>query len=181
MSFTFRTFAATAGIALALAMPILATPAFAADIMVDDAYARSASPTAKTGAAFMQIVNHGEADRLTGAASPAADLVQLHTHVESSDGVMQMMHVEDGFELPADSTLSLERGGKHVMFMGLTAPLAQGDTVPVTLSFEKAGNVTIDVTVDLERLPGEAMTHDMDHDMDHEDGHQMDDGAAQSE
>ncbi len=149
MSFTFRTFAATA--AIALAMPVLAMPAFAGDIMVEDAYVRSASPTAKTGAAFMQIINHGEADRLTGVASPAADLVQLHTHVESSDGVMQMKHVEGGFEVPADGTLSLERGGKHVMLMGLTAPLAQGDTVPVTLSFEKAGDVTIDVSVDLER------------------------------
>ena len=148
MSFTFRSIAAAAAIACAM-------PAFAGSITVQDAYARSASPTAKTGAAFMQIVNDGPDDRLIGAASPAADVVQLHTHVESGDGVMQMKHVEDGFDMPAGSTLSMERGGKHVMMMGLTAPLAQGDVVPVTLTFEKAGDMTIDVPVDLNRMPGQ--------------------------
>jgi hypothetical protein len=131
--------------------------------MIEDAYARSASPTSKTGAAFMQIVNHGDGDRLIGAASPAADVVQLHTHIESGDGVMQMKHVEEGFDLPSHGTLSLERGGKHVMLMGLTAPLAQGDTVPITLRFEKAGDMTVEIIVDLERMPGDAMGHDMDH------------------
>ena len=148
MSFTFRSIAAAAAIACAM-------PAFAGGITVQDAYARSASPTAKTGAAFMQIVNDGEDDRLIGAASPAANVVQLHTHVESGDGVMQMKHVEEGFDMPAGSTLSMERGGKHVMMMGLTAPLAQGDIVPITLTFEKAGDMTIDVPVDLERMPGQ--------------------------
>lgn len=153
---------------------LAAMPAFASDIMIDDAYARSASPTAKTGAAFMQIVNHGEADRLVDVTSPAAELVQLHTHVESDAGVMQMKHVEEGFDLPANGTLSLERGGKHVMLMGLTAPLEQGKSVPVTLTFEKAGEMTIDVTVDLERAPGEGMSHDMDHSK----GHGSKDGEA---
>lgn len=161
MSFTFRTFAAAA--VLAIAIPALAMPAIACDIEVHDAYALSASPTAKTGAAFMEIVNVGDADHLIGVASPAAERVELHAHVESGDGVMQMIHVEDGFELPARSTLTLQRGGKHVMLMGLTAPLVQGNMVPVTLSFEKAGDITVDVPVDLERKPGVAMDHDMDH------------------
>ncbi|SEK40650.1 copper chaperone PCu(A)C [Roseovarius nanhaiticus] len=152
MSFTLRSLAASAAL-------FAATPAFAADIMVEDAYARSAAPTSKTGAAFMQIINHGEADRLIGAASPAADLVQLHTHVESGDGVMSMVHVEEGFELPADGTLSMQRGGAHVMLMGLTATLEQGDVIPITLSFEKAGDMTVEVTVDLERMPKEGMDH----------------------
>jgi copper(I)-binding protein len=167
MSFTVRTFAAAVAIACAMT-------AFADGLMVEDAYARSAWPTAKTGAAFMLIVNHGEEDRLIGVASPAADLVQLHTHVESGDGVMQMKHVEDGFTVPAHSTLSMERGGRHVMLMGLTAPLAQGDTVPVTLTFQNAGDMTIDVTVDLERMPGTAMSHDMNH----AEGHEMDHDKA---
>ncbi len=154
MSFTLRSIVAGAAL-------FAAVPAIAADIMIEDAYARSASPAAKTGAAFMQIVNHGEEDRLIGVASPAADLVQLHTHVESGDGVMQMKHVEEGLELPAHGTLSMARGGKHVMLMGLTAPLMQGETVPVTLIFEKAGEMTVDVTVDLERMPGEGMEHGM--------------------
>lgn len=161
MSFTFRTLAATAAIAFAM-------PAFAEGIEIADPYARSASPTAKTGAAFMQIINHDEADRLINASSPAADLVQLHTHLEGDDGVMKMMHVEEGFDLPEDGTLHLQRGGKHVMLMGLTSPLEQGATVSVTLTFEKAGDMVLDVPVDLERMPG-GMDHDMDHDMEHGD------------
>ncbi len=165
MSFTFRTLAATAAI-------VLAMPAFAQGIEIAQPYARSASPTAKTGAAFMQIINHGEADRLIGAASPAAELVQLHTHMETDDGVMQMMHVQEGFDLPAGETVSLERGGKHVMLMGLTSPLEQGATVSVTLTFEKAGEMVLDVPVDLERMPGDMDMSggaEMDHDMEHGD------------
>jgi hypothetical protein len=164
MSFTLRTLAAVAGFALA-------TPVFAADLMVQDAYARSASPASKTGAAFMQIMNHGADDRLIAVASPAAKMVQLHTHVQDANGVMSMVHVEEGFALPAGETLMLERGGKHVMLMGLTAPLEQGGTVPITLTFEKAGDMTVDVIVDLERQPGAGTTH----------GHSMADGEKKAD
>ncbi|MFX0540665.1 copper chaperone PCu(A)C [Roseovarius sp. S4756] len=170
MSITLRSIVASAALFAAM-------PAFAADITVEDAYARSASPTSKTGAAFMQIVNHGAQDRLIGASSPAADIVQLHTHIESGDGVMKMVHVEEGFELPADGMISMQRGGKHVMMMGLTAPLAQGATVPVTLTFEKAGEMTVDVPVDLERMPGDSMEQGMSH----SEGHDMDHGEKKSD
>lgn len=138
----------------------LVTPATAQEIEIHDPYARSASPMAKTGAAFMVIRNHGDADdRLIGAASPAAERVELHTHREE-DGVMRMIHVEDGFDLPGgDGEIVLERGGRHVMFMGLTAPFAQGDVVPLTLTFETSGEVTLDVPVDLERTPDAGHGH----------------------
>ena len=64
---------------------------------------------------------------------------------------MQMRHDEDGFEIPADATHMLQRGGDHVMFMGLNRDLAQGDMVAVTLTFEKAGEVEVQIPVDLER------------------------------
>lgn len=153
------TFAAAALAAFAFAMPALAD-----GIMVEDAYARSASESAKSGAAFMQIVNHsGADDRLVAASSPVAEMVQLHTHKENEAGVMQMVHVEEGFELPVDGTLVLERGGMHVMFMGLNTPFVQGEMIPVTLTFEKAGDMTVDVMVDLERKPGAGMEHGMKH------------------
>ncbi|MEI4260225.1 copper chaperone PCu(A)C [Roseovarius sp. D0-M9] len=139
----------------ASAVLIAAVPALADDIVVEDAYARSASPTARTGAIFMQITNEGADDRLIGAASPAAELVQLHAHLASGDGVMQMKHASESFDLPANDTLSLERGSNHVMLMGLTAPLVQDATVPVTLTFEEARDLTFNVRVDLERMPGE--------------------------
>jgi len=133
----------------------MAVPAYAGDIMIKDAYARSASPGAATGAAFLHVMNTGAVeDRLIGAASPVAELVQLHTHEEDANGVMRMLHVQEGFAVPAGGMLMLERGGKHVMLMGLTAPLVQGYMVPVTLTFEQAGEIEIEVPVDLERIGG---------------------------
>jgi copper(I)-binding protein len=72
---------------------------------------------------------------------------------------MRMGEVEDGFALPADGEIVMERGGHHVMFMGLTAPFEQGDTIPLTLIFETSGEVTLDVPVDLERTPEEGHGH----------------------
>ncbi|QDC09062.1 copper chaperone PCu(A)C [Oceanicola sp. D3] len=144
--------------ALTLAALMAASPAVA-DIKVMDAYARSASPTAKSGAAFMEIMNTGEADdRLIAAASDAAARVELHTHKDMGEGVMRMMEVEEGFALPAGGAHALARGGDHVMLMGLTAPLEQGSTISVTLTFEQAGEMVVEIPVDNERKP-EAMDH----------------------
>lgn len=137
--------------------------AFADGIMVKDPYARSSTATSKTGAAFMVIMNHtGEDDRLVDARSDIAKRVELHTHKESGDGVMKMVHVEEGFAVPAGAMHALKRGGDHVMFMGLNAPLKQGDIVPVTLVFQKAGEVVVEIPVDLERKP-EHGAMNMDH------------------
>jgi copper(I)-binding protein len=142
-------------------------PAIAsAQVAVEDPYARAASPAARSGAAFMLIANEGATDdRLVSAASDVAERVELHTHVMDGD-VMRMIHVEEGFAVPAGETIALERGGMHVMFLGLTRPLAQGDTVEVTLSFERAGDVTVAIPVDNERMPG-----DMGHGAMQGDGH----------
>ncbi|WP_170429991.1 copper chaperone PCu(A)C [Ruegeria arenilitoris] len=136
-----------------LATALLATSAWAQDaISVNDAYARSSGKSAKAGAAFMMIQNSGETDdRLIGAESDAAARVELHTHQVDDSGVAKMVHVEEGFVIPAGEMHMLKRGGDHVMFMGLTAPFEHGATVPVTLIFEKAGEVEIEVPVDLER------------------------------
>lgn len=131
----------------------LATAAFAQDtITIEDAYARSSGKTAKAGAAFMMIQNSGDADdRLISVESDAAARVELHTHVIDANGVAKMMEVEEGFVIPAGDMHMLKRGGDHVMFMGLTGPFVQGATVPVTLVFENAGEVVVEVPVDLER------------------------------
>ena len=126
-----------------------ALPAFAADtITVTDAYARF-MPGAMAGAAFMQIENHGDApDRLLEVASDIAERVELHTHKAGSDGVMQMLHVPEGFEIPAGGSHALARGGDHVMFMGLTERPAEGAVVSVVLTFERAGEMTVEIPVD---------------------------------
>jgi copper(I)-binding protein len=131
---------------------MMAAPAFAGDIVIKDAYARSAGKMAKAGAAFMVIENTGDqADRLVSASSDIAKRVELHTHKDLGDGVMKMMHVEEGFAIPAGGKHMLHRGGDHVMFMGLTGSMGQGDVVTVTLTFEQAGEMVVEIPVDLER------------------------------
>lgn len=144
------------------ALPVLA------DITIEDAYARSSGPSAKTGAAFFVIKNTGHnEDRLINVTSDVSKLAQLHTHIHGDDGVMKMRHDEDGFEVPAMGAHALQRGGDHVMLMGLNGPMVQGETFDVTLTFEKAGDITVTVPVDLERTP-EDETMKMDHStMDH--------------
>ena len=149
---SFKTTLLAAVAATALALPAAAEMA---KIMVDDAYARASTPMAKSGAAFMGLMNHsGEDDRLIAASSDVARKVELHTHIEDANGVMKMTHVEEGFEIPAGEMVMLERGGKHVMFMGLTEPFEQGKMIDVTLTFEKAGDVVVQIPVDLDRKPG---------------------------
>lgn len=158
MSFTKTILAAATACALAI-------PAFADGIMIKDPYSRSAGPNAKTGAAFFGIMNNTDQDdRLIAAASDIAKLVELHTHIETADGVMQMRKVEGGFPVEAGGMHMLQRGGDHVMFMGLNSPMVDGETVTVTLTFEKAGDITVDIPVDLKRKPAEGMMQ-MDHTM----------------
>lgn len=143
----------------------LAIPAFADGIMIKDPYSRSAGPSAKTGAAFFGIMNKSDQDdRLIAASSDIAKRVELHTHIETADGVMQMREVEAGFPVEAGGMHMLQRGGDHVMFMGLIRPMAQGDMVTVTLTFEKAGDIIVEIPVDLERKPAKGMMK-MDHKM----------------
>ncbi|MCF6317048.1 MAG: copper-binding protein [Marinosulfonomonas sp.] len=152
---------------VAAAACAFALPTFAGEmgIMIKDPYSRAAGPNAKTGAAFFGIINHtGQDDRLIAASSDIAKRVELHTHIETADGIMQMREVKDGFPVEAGGMHMLARGGDHVMFMGLTRPMVQGEMVTVTLTFEVAGDIIVEIPVDLERKPaagGMAMDHKM--------------------
>lgn len=160
---SFRTAAIAAIATLSLALPAIAGDG----IMVKDPYARSSTKNAKSGAAFMTLMNHGsEDDRLVSASSDVAKRVELHTHKENAEGVMQMMEVEEGFPIAAGAMHALERGGDHVMFMGLNQSLNHGDMISVTLTFEKAGDISIEVPVDLERKPKHGMKMDHKHNHD---------------
>ena len=137
----------------AAAVTLFAAPAFA-EIMVKDAYVRSSTPSSVTGAAFMVLMNDGtEDDRLIAATSDVAGRVELHTHIQDANGVMRMTEIEGGIPVPAGSMHMLQRGGDHVMFMGLSAPLEQGSEIAVTLTFEKAGEMQVMIPVDHERKP----------------------------
>ena len=150
---------------------LLATPALA-EIHIHDPFARVSSIMAQSGAAFMMIENHGDTDdRLVAAQSDVAQRVELHTHLEDDHGVMRMFEVEDGFAIPAGGAHGLERGGDHVMFMGLTRQLSHGDTVELTLTFENAGDLTLEVPVDLERTADHGHGHNHDHGHGHDHNH----------
>ena len=151
---SLKTLAIAAICAVAFALPGLAQSV----ISVEDAYARASSPIAKSGAAFMVINNSGdEADRLIGVRTDIARKAELHTHIDDGNGNMSMRKVEGGFVVPANGTHVLKRGGDHVMMMGLTGPLNHGDILRMTLVFEQAGAIDLEVPVDLERKPVHGM------------------------
>jgi hypothetical protein len=119
----------------------------AGGVTIKEPYARSSPMAAETGAAFMTITNNGSAaDKLVSASSPAAKTVELHETVDEN-GVMKMVHHPEGWEIPAGGSLELKPGGKHIMLIGLNAPLEAGKTIQITLNFEKAGAKTIEIPV----------------------------------
>lgn len=133
-------------ILVAAALAVLACPALAGDLAVVEPWARASAGMAKAGAAFLTVKNSGNAaDRLVGAKSDASARVELHTH-KNVDGVMQMRPVES-IAVPAGGMAVLKPGGDHVMFMGLKKPFVEGEKIPVTLVFEKTGEVKIEVPV----------------------------------
>jgi len=103
------------------------------------------SATAKAGGGYVTIANEGETDDALVGVAADFPKVMLHQSYEE-DGVMRMRHVEK-LAVPADGIAELAPGGYHVMFMGLSAPFEAGDEVPVTLTFEKAGEVEVDFEV----------------------------------
>ncbi len=128
--------------------------ALAGDVVVSDAYARI-TPTG-SGGAFLVIHNHaGEADRLVAVGTPVARKAELHI-TEMEEGVMRMRHV-DAVDVPAGETTALKPGGPHIMLFGVPGGLKAGDTIDITLSFERAGDVTVSAEI---RALG--TSHDMD-------------------
>jgi copper(I)-binding protein len=121
-------------------------PAATGGLSVSDAWARTSTMMERAGAAYMVIHNSGsEADRLLGASTDAAATVELHESSEA-DGMMQMAPVA-AIDVPAGGQAELAPGGFHVMLIDLTRALNAGDTLTLTLTFEKAG--TMEVTAEV--------------------------------
>jgi copper(I)-binding protein len=134
-------------------------------VAVNDVWTRTTAPTATTGAVYMDLES-ADGDRLVSASVPAdvAGRTEIHEVVdgesmdgesmdgESMDGessempeaMMGMRELEDGLEIPAGEEVSLEPGGYHIMLLELEEPIAEGDTIPVTLMFENAGEVQVE-------------------------------------
>lgn len=134
-------------IAAALALPAAAHEYKLGDLEIIHPWARASAGEAKNGAVYVEIVNNGAtADRLIGAATTAAAHAELHMHV-SENGIMKMRPVDGGIDVAPGAHVVLKPGGFHVMLMGLAAPLQEGSSFPITLTFEKAGTIEVSVSV----------------------------------
>jgi len=137
---------AIAAIVIVAAIPALAQGT-GSSIVVAGPYARATPAAAQTGAVYMTIDNKsGAADRLTGASSDVAAKVQVH-EMTMVNGIMQMRELADGLAVPAGGSATLKPGSYHVMLIGLKQPLTAGETFPLTLTFAKAGNISVTVPV----------------------------------
>lgn len=124
-------------------------PVFAqgASIQIEQPWARATPAGAMSGAVYMTINNKSnDADRLTGAAADVAKTSQIH-EMKVVGGVMKMREISGGLAVPANGSVTLKPGGYHVMLIDLKKPLKAGETVRLTLTFEKAGKVDVSAPV----------------------------------
>lgn len=135
-----------------LALLFLSVPAWAHEeksehLTISHPWTRATAPSQKVGAVFMTITTNADnTDRLIGAQSPDAEIVQIHGH-RMDNGVMRMRPV-DGVAIPAEGEAVLKPGGFHIMLINLKAPLFEETVIPLTLEFEKAGKVEIEAVVE---------------------------------
>ena len=157
-----KTISLFAGIALGLACLATQAQEFKlGPINIAHPYARATSSGQPMGGGFLKLENSGADDTLLSASAEVAKAVELHLMSMEGD-VMRMRQVER-IALPAGKTVELKPGGLHIMLMGLKAPLKVGDSFPLKLKFEKAGEVTVNMTVEAAAAGAGGMHHDMKH------------------
>ena len=136
---------------LALAAALLVLPALAhnheqGDIQVRHAWSRATPPGASIGVGYMEIRNRGkQADRLVAASTPAAKRVELH--VTQREGDVTRMRQVESYEIPARERFVLRPGASHLMLVELARALKPGERFPMTLRFERAGEMEIELEV----------------------------------
>jgi periplasmic copper chaperone A len=129
------------------AAPACAQEVKAGDLVITQAWSRATPRGAKIGGGYLTIENKGAApDRLIGGSGDIAGKIEVH-EMSVKDGVMTMRPLDNGLTIGPGKTVKLAPGGFHLMLFDLKAPLKQGDKVPITLEFEKAGKVTLSLDV----------------------------------
>jgi hypothetical protein len=125
------------------------------NLQIAHLYARPTPPGARTGGAYFTVRNNGEkADRLLRVASPAAQSVELHSM--TMDGNLMKMRAIPALDIPAGAKVTLGSGGYHVMLVNLAHPLTVGTSVPLTLTFERAGSIDVSAPVEPAKPGAEA-------------------------
>jgi copper(I)-binding protein len=154
---------------LVVQFALLATPAGAqeiraGDLVITQPWSRATPAGAKVAGGYLTIENKGSApDRLVSGTGDVAGRVEIH-EMAMNNGVMTMRPLDKGLTIEPGKTVKLAPGGYHVMLMDLKSPLKQGEKVPLTLEFEKAGKVTL--SLDVQGVGAQAP-------MDHSGGHMM--------
>jgi len=144
---TFAATACAAVLAFLLGTPARAEEVKAGDLVITQAWTRATPKGAKIGGGYLTIENKGTApDRLIGGSAEIAGSVQVH-EMSMDDGVMKMRPLDKGLAIEPGKVVKLAPGGYHLMMMDLKSPLKQGDRLPITLEFEKAGKVQVSFEV----------------------------------
>jgi len=148
MTTIFRSIASAALVTALSATFVAAAEIKAGDLAISQAWSRATPGGAKVAGGFLTIENKGTtADRLLSGTAEIAGKVEIH-EMSMDNGVMKMRPLDKGLPIEPGKTVLLAPGGYHIMLMDLKAGLKQGEKVPVTLQFEKAGKVQ--VTLDVE-------------------------------
>lgn len=172
MKQAIRNLSYVAALSLMLAAPAGAQDVKAGDLVITQPWSRATPGGAKVAGGYLNIENKGAAaDRLVGGAADVAGKFEIH-EMAMNNGVMTMRPLDKGLVIAPGKTVKLAPGGYHVMLMDLKAPLKQGDKVPVTLEFEKAGKVK--VSFDVQGVGAQAPAgagHSGGHDMKDMPGH----------
>jgi copper(I)-binding protein len=138
----------------------------AGDLVITQAWSRATPGGARIGGGYLTIENRGSApDRLIGGSADIAGKVEVH-EMTMNNGVMTMRPLDKGLAIEPGKTAKLAPGGYHLMMFDLKSPLKQGDKLPVTLEFEKAGKVTISLDVQGVGAPAPARSDNKDGKMD---------------
>lgn len=128
-------------VAFCATLPTLA----AAEVMVSEPWARASILANRPGAAYLTLESD-IADRLMSLGTPVAGQVMLHGTETDANGVARMAHIE-ALDIEPGTPVTFAPGGMHLMLMGLTGKLDEGSTFPLTLSFQHAGEITVEVQV----------------------------------
>ena len=133
------------GLAVAMAGAAHAAEAASKDgtIKITGSWTRATPAGAQVAGGFLAVTNTGsQSDRLTGGSLAIAGKVEVH-EMSMSDGIMKMRALEQGLEIKPGETVELKPGGYHLMFIGLTAPVKEGDKIEGTLMFQRAGTIAL--------------------------------------
>ena len=125
---------------------VLAAGHALAQVEVEQAWSRATPGSVRIAAGYMVVRNKGAApDRLVSASSPLAERVETHVHIR--DGELVRMREVKGYDIPANGRFELKPGGAHLMLINIKAPFKEGDRIPLTLKFERAGEVRTELSV----------------------------------